>query len=86
MLAIVLMCSCFVEKIHSENNEYAKKICHFKYRCKDSHIVYILKCEKHLYVASEIPEVDPECKCLSFGALEICNFCRKVRYLLNFRA
>ena len=30
--------------------------------------------------------MDPECKCPSIGALEICNFCSQVRYLLNFRA
>lgn len=63
------MCSCFVEKFHNEDNEYIKKLWLFKCKCKDSHVVYILSCEKHPYVASNIPEVDSECKCPSIGAL-----------------
>ena len=86
MLAKVLICSCFVEKFHNEDHEYVKKLCHFRCKCNDSHIVYIFSCEKHPYVASKIPEMDPNCKCQSIDALEICNFCRQVRYLLNFRA
>ena len=63
------MYNCFVEKFHIEDNEYMKKFCHLKRKCKDSHVVYILSCEKHPYVAYKIPEMDPECKCRSIGAL-----------------
>ena len=45
----------------------------------------ILSREIYPYVASKIPEMDTECKCPSIDALKICNFCRQVRYLLNFR-
>ena len=30
--------------------------------------------------------MDPDCKCPSIDAMEIYNFCRQMRYLLNFRA
>ena len=80
MLVKVLICSCFAEKLHNEGNEYVKKLYHFNCKCNDSHIVYILSCEKHPYVTSKISEMDPECKCPSIGALEICNFSRQVRY------
>ena len=86
ILAKILICSCFVEKFHSEDNEYAKKLCHFKCKCNDSHIIYILSCNEHPYVAAKIPEMDPGCNCLPIDALEIFNYCRQVRYLLNFRA
>ena len=80
------MCSCFVEKFHSEGNEYVKKLFHFKCKCNDSHIIYNLSCNEHPYVAAKIPEMDLGCNCPSIDALEICNYCRQVRYLLNFRA
>ena len=80
------MCRCSAEKFQNEGNEYVRKLCHFNCKYNDSHIVYILSCEKHPYVASNISEMDPKCKCPSIGALEICNFCRQVRYLFNFRA
>ena len=80
------MCSCFVKKFHSEGNDYVKKLCHFKCKCNDSHI-YIVSCNEHPYVAAKIPEMDPGCNCSSIDdALEICNYCSQVRYLLNFRA
>ena len=86
MLAKILICSCFVEKFHNEDNEYVKKLCHFKCKCNDSHIIYILSCNEHPYVAAKIPEMDPGCNCPPIDALEIFNYCRQVRYLLNFRA
>ena len=86
MLAKILICSCFVEKFHSEDNEYVKKLCHFKCKCNDSHIIYILSCNEHPYVAAKIPEMDPGCNCPPIDTLEIFNYCRQVRYLLNFRA
>ena len=46
MLAKVLMCSCFVEKFHSEDNEYVKKPCHLK--CKSRILtLYIFSAAKN---------------------------------------
>ena len=47
MLAKILMPSCYVQKFHDEDHEYVKKLCHFKCKCNDSHLMYILSCEKH---------------------------------------
>lgn len=76
MLAKILMCSCYAEQFHEEENEYVKKFCHFHCKCKDEHIVYILSYEKYSYVAPKVPNMEPKCKCPVLDAHDICNFCR----------
>lgn len=34
----------------------------------------------------KIPNMEPKCECLILDPYEICSFCRKVKYLLNFKA
>ena len=84
MLAKILMCSCYATQFHGEGHEYVKKRCHFKCKCKDNHLVYVLSCKQHRFVAAKIPEMDPKCQYLFIGPQDICNFCRQVRYLFNF--
>ena len=85
MLAEILMCSCYTQLFHEEGHEYIKKLCHFKCKCNDKHLVYVLSCKKHPFVAATIPEMDPKCQCPFIDQQDICNFCYQVRYLFNFR-
>lgn len=57
---------------------------HFHCKCKDSHIVF---CEKHLYGAPQISQMEKKkkCNCPFIDARGICDFCIQVEYLLNFR-
>ena len=82
----MLMCSCYAQQFHEEGHEYIKKLYHFKCKCHDKHLVYVLSCKKHPFVTAKIPEMDPKCQCPFIGPQDIFNFCRQVRYLFNFRA
>ena len=68
------MCSCYAEKFHEEENVYEK------------HLIFILTCKKHPYVADKIPNMDPRCTCSILDPHEICNFCVRARYIFNFKA
>ena len=81
------MCSCWVEKFHSEGNEYVKKLTHFHCKCKQKHLLYVLLCNKHPYGAGFIPQMEKKkCTCATAFALDICDFCVQVKYLLNFKS
>lgn len=86
MYAKVVMCPCYSEKFHEEENEYIKKLCHFKCRCQDEHKIFILTCEEHPFIATKIPLVAPKCKFPLLASHEICTFCRDVRRLINCQA
>ena len=86
MLVKILTCPCYAEKFHEEENEYEKKLHRFLCKCKDKHLIFILICEKHPYVADKISNMEPRCTCPILDPHEICNFCVEVRYRLNFRA
>ena len=86
MLAEMLMCSCYAQQFHEEGDGYFKKLYHFKCKCNNKHVVYNLSCKKHPFVTAKIPEMDPKSQCAFIGPQEICNFCRQVIYLFNFRA
>ena len=58
MLAKILMCSCCVEKFHSEGNEYMKKLTHFHCKCKEKHLLYVLLYNKHPYGSGFIPQME----------------------------
>ena len=81
------MCTCYVQQFHEEGHEYVKKLlCHFKCKCKDNHLIYILSCKQHSFVAAKISEIDPKFQYPFIGLNDVCNFCCQVRYLFNFRA
>ena len=61
MLAKILMRSCYSNQFHEEGHEYVKKRYHFKSKCKDNHLVYVLGCKQHPFVTAKIPEMDPKC-------------------------
>ena len=74
VLVKILMCSCYAEKFHEEENVYEKKLCHFHCKCKNKHHIFILTWEKHLYVVDNIPNMEPRCTCPILDPDEICNF------------
>lgn len=85
MLVKVLMCNCYTQQFHDEGNEYVKKLCRFSCYCEDDHLVYILSCKEHPSVSPTVSSMDSHCRCPNIGSQEICDFCRQVRYLLNFK-
>ena len=80
------MCSCYVEKFHSEGNEYVKKLTHFHCKCKEKHLLYVLFCDKHPYGSALIPQMEKKYTCATASALDVCDFCVQVKYLLNFKS
>ena len=87
MLAKILMCSCYVQKFHSERNDYVKKLIHFHFKCEEKHLLYVLFCEKHPHGSLPTPEIEKECTCGTASANDVCDFCVQIqiKYLLNFR-
>ena len=85
MLAKILMCRCYVEKSHSEGNEYVKNFTQFHCRCNEKHLLYVLFCEKHPHGSLPTPEMEKECTCATRPANDICDFCVQIKYLLNFK-
>ena len=86
MLAKVLMCTCYVEKFHAEDNEYVKRLVHFHCKWRDKHILYVLFYDKHPYGAPPIPQMEKSCMCATSVAQDVLAFCDQVEHLLNFRA
>ena len=85
MLAKILMCRCYVEKFHSEGNEYGKNLTHFYCKCEEDHLLFILFCEKHTHGSLPTPEMEKECTCATASANHVCDFCVQIKYLLNFK-
>ena len=86
MLAKVLMCSCFVQGFHEEDNEYVEKICHFYCHCKEEHQYFVYTCKGHPLIKKRIDGMQHKCTCKILGSYEMCNLCVQVKYLINFRA
>ena len=86
MLAKILLCSCFAEYFHNEENEYVKKLCHFYCHYKEEHVYFVHICKYHPFVAKKVDGMKNKCFCAGLGPYEICEFCIQMKYLLNFRA
>ena len=47
MLVKVIMCPCYPEKFHEEENDYIKKLFHVKCKCQDKHTIFTSTCKEH---------------------------------------
>ena len=83
MLAKILMCSCYVQKFHSDRNDYVKKLTHFHCKCEKEHLLFILFCGKHPH--GSLPTSEKECTCATTSTNNVCDFCVQIKYLLNFK-
>ena len=85
ILVKVSMCNCHAEKIHSEDNEYVKKLTHLHCKCREKHLLYILFCHRNPHGAIPILELQRKYTCATEFALDVRDFCIRVKYLLNFK-
>ena len=47
MLAKILMCYCYVEKFHQEQDEYISKLFHFNCQYCDDYSLFAFSCKEH---------------------------------------
>lgn len=79
MLAKILMCSCYWHKFLEAEHDYVSKLCHFKWKCKDDHRMFVLSCKQYPFVIERLTGMDQGCKCATLGAYESRTFCSQVR-------
>ena len=82
MLAKILMCRCYIEKFHSEGNEYVKKLTHFHCKCEEEHLLFILLWEKHPHGSLPTSEMEKECMYATASASDGCDFWAQIKYFL----
>ena len=85
MLAKILMGSCYVNKFHSEGNEYVKKLTPFHSKCNKKHLLYVLFCNNYPHGDSQVLQFGGKCTCAIKFAFHVWDFCTRVKYLLNYK-
>ena len=84
MLAKILMCSCYTEYFHNEENDYVKKLCHFYCHCKEEHVYFVHTCKYYPFVAKKVDGMINKCFCAGLGPYETFEFCVLVKCLPSF--